>query len=192
MNTTLFHGELVRLVAPNPETDAEAAARWQRDAEFLRLVDSEPALPLSASQNKADMEARLARENSFSFVIRTLADDRPIGFAGLWVQWTHGDASMGIGLGEREYWGKGYGADAVRALLRYGFAELNLRRVSLGVFEYNPRAIRAYEKAGFVREGRTRQDARRDGRYWDSFWMGILREEWEGSAGGKSKVEGGK
>jgi len=179
MNTPLLHGQLVRLAALNPETDAEAVTRWQRDAEFLRLVDSEPAVPRSASQNKADMEARLARENNFSFVIRTLADDRPIGFVGLWVQWIHSDAWMGIGLGEREYWGKGYGADAVRVILRYGFAELNLHRISLGVFEYNPRAIRAYEKAGFVREGRTRQDARRDGRHWDSFWMGILREEWE-------------
>ena len=65
-------------------------------------------------------------------------------------------------------------------LLRYAFAELNLRRVSLSVFEYNPRAMRSYEKAGFVVEGRRRQALNRDGRRWDVIHMGILREEWEG------------
>lgn len=180
MNTPLFHGELVRLAAPDPETDAEALTRWQRDAEFLRLLDSETALPLPVAQNKTDMQAIVARESSLAFMIRTLSDDRVIGFVGLGrLLWTHGDAWLGIGLGEREYWGKGYGTDALRLILRYGFTELNLHRVSLGVFEYNPRAVRSYEKAGFVLEGRTRQDVRRDGRYWDSLWMGILREEWE-------------
>jgi len=180
MDTPLFHGELVRLAAPNPEADAEALSRWQRDAEFLRLLDSDAARPLPVAQNKTDMEAIVARESSFAFMIRTLADDRVIGFIGLGrPQWTHGDAWLGIGLGDREYWGKGCGTDALRVMLRFAFTELNLHRVSLGVFEYNPRAVRSYEKAGFVLEGRTRQDVRRDGRYWDSLWMGILREEWE-------------
>jgi RimJ/RimL family protein N-acetyltransferase len=62
--------------------------------------------------------------------------------------------------------------------LRYAFLELGLERVSLGVFEYNPRAVRSYEKAGFQLEGRTRLDTLRDGKRYDSLWMGILREEW--------------
>jgi len=57
--------------------------------------------------------------------------------------------------------------------------ELNLHRVSLDVFEYNPRAIRSYEKVGFKHEGRVRQALNRDGRRWDILYMGILREEWE-------------
>ena len=56
--------------------------------------------------------------------------------------------------------------------------EMNLRRVSLNVFEYNPRGIRSYEKAGFRHEGRQRQYLNRDGRRWDIVYMGILREEW--------------
>ncbi len=86
---------------------------------------------------------------------------------------------MGIGIGERDYWGRGYGTDAMQVLLRYAFDELNLHRVSLGVFEYNTRAIRAYEKAGFVVEGRGPQELHRDGRRWDMIFMGILREEWQ-------------
>jgi RimJ/RimL family protein N-acetyltransferase len=55
---------------------------------------------------------------------------------------------------------------------------LNLYRVSLDVFAYNLRAIRCYEKAGFVVEGRARQFLNRDGRRWDLIYMGILGEEW--------------
>ena len=85
---------------------------------------------------------------------------------------------MGIGLGEREYWGKGYGTDAMKIILRYAFTELNLRRVTLDVFEYNQRGVRSYEKAGFVVEGRERGLILREGRRWDVIYMGILREDW--------------
>jgi RimJ/RimL family protein N-acetyltransferase len=63
-------------------------------------------------------------------------------------------------------------------LLRFAFTEVNLRRVSLGVFEYNPRAIRTYEKTGFRHEGRVRQFLNKEGRRWDMLFMGIMREEW--------------
>ncbi len=85
---------------------------------------------------------------------------------------------MGIGLGERENWGKGYGTDAMKIILRYAFTELNLRRVTLDVFEYNQRGVRSYEKAGFVIEGRVRGMILREGRRWDVIFMGILREDW--------------
>ena len=63
-------------------------------------------------------------------------------------------------------------------LLRFAFTEVNLRRVTLAVFEYNPRAIRTYEKVGFRHEGRLRQFLNKEGRRWDMLFMGILREEW--------------
>jgi RimJ/RimL family protein N-acetyltransferase len=85
---------------------------------------------------------------------------------------------MGISVGDREYWGKGYGTDAVRLILQYGFIELNLRRISLGLHAYNERALKSYEKAGFKMEGRMRGEGWRDGVHYDSLWMGILREEW--------------
>jgi RimJ/RimL family protein N-acetyltransferase len=62
--------------------------------------------------------------------------------------------------------------------LRYAFLELGVQRVSLGLHEYNPRALRSYEKAGFQLEGRTRKDVLREGKRTDTLWMGILREEW--------------
>ena len=183
MNTALLQGELVRLVAANSETDADLFARWSRDAEYLRLEDSGVARPPSLKQIKEDIQTWLEHDkpSEYAFVIRTLADNHAIGTIGLdGIRWSNGDAFVGIGIGDRDYWGRGYGTDAMRAILRFAFMELNLRRVSLDVFEYNPRAIRSYEKAGFKHEGRLRQALNRDGRRWDMLFMGILREEWEG------------
>ncbi|MGA4721038.1 GNAT family N-acetyltransferase [Fictibacillus nanhaiensis] len=86
---------------------------------------------------------------------------------------------VGIGIGEKELWGKGYGTDALRALLHYLFNTMNLKRVQLDTWSGNARAIRAYEKCGFVVEGRLRNDAYIDGKYYDTIVMGVLREEFE-------------
>jgi len=180
--SALFQGELVRLAAPNPSADAEVLARWMHDSEYMRLLDLAPARLWSATHLKAEIEKSWEKDapDEFFFLIRALADDRLIGLIELdGIRWAHGDCWVGIGLGEREYWGKGYGTDAMRVILRYAFAELNLHRVSLSVFEYNSRAVRSYEKAGFAVEGRVRQFLQRDGRRWDMILMGILREEWE-------------
>ena len=92
--------------------------------------------------------------------------------------WSQRNAWIGIGLGEREYWGQGYGTDAMRVLLRFAFTELNLERVTLNVFAYNERAQRSYLKAGFTIEGRQRERLRRGNQRYDSISMGLLRDEW--------------
>jgi len=182
MHTRLFDGELVRLAAPNPETDAETVARWTRDSEYWRLMDSGPAGPRPAVRIKERLSAD-PKDSLFLFYVRALADDRLLGRIDVEVDyWPHGEGWVGIDIGDRAEWGKGYGTDAMRVMLRYVFTELNLHRVSLNVFAYNPRAIRSYEKAGFVVEGRRRQALNRDGRRRDIIHMGILREEWVASS----------
>jgi RimJ/RimL family protein N-acetyltransferase len=126
---------------------------------------------------------------SYFFSIRTLAEDKLIGELGLdVVSWPGRDAFVGLGIGETEYWSKGYGTDVMNVLLRFAFTEINLRRVTLSVFEYNPRAIRSYEKAGFRHEGRTRKVLNKEGKRWDVFYMGILREEWMGLDTSRSRA----
>ncbi|MBI5354656.1 MAG: GNAT family N-acetyltransferase [Chloroflexi bacterium] len=177
----LYRGSLVRLAFEPPEIMAKSFAKWDRDSEFRRLADSDPAQLWSEKKLKEFIE-RDSEKNStqnFPFSIRTLADDTYIGFVSLRVPaWSHGDAWIGIMVGERDYWGKGYGTDAMRLIVQYGFLELNLRRISLGLHAYNERALKSYEKVGFKLEGRVRGDGLRDGVRYDSLWMGILREEW--------------
>lgn len=182
MSKDLFRGELVRLVAEDADVVAEAIHRWSPDSEYHRLFDSDACRLWSKNRIQAWVEKDLLAERPdvYTFMIRTLEDDRLIGLVGMdGIQISNGDAFVGIGLGEREYWGKGYGTEAMRLMLRFAFHELNLRRVTLDVFEYNPRAVRSYEKAGFVIEGRMRGMLLREGKRWDLLYMGILREDWE-------------
>jgi RimJ/RimL family protein N-acetyltransferase len=88
---------------------------------------------------------------------------------------------LGIAIGDKEYWGRGYGREAVKLLLDYAFRVRNLRRVWLEVNAANERAIQAYTACGFVEEGRKREHVWLAGRYVDYVIMGVLREEWRAS-----------
>lgn len=177
----LFRGELVRFTMEESELRAKAEARWQRDSEFIRLSDSDPIRLHSEKAIKEWFEKQFEhgpQPERYSFCVRTLAEDKFIGFLGLWVNLIHREAWVGLGIGEREFWSKGYGTDMMKLCMQYVFTELCLERLSLGLHEYNPRALRSYQKCGFRLEGRTRQDMQREGKRYDSLWMGILREEW--------------
>ncbi|MBE0409253.1 MAG: GNAT family N-acetyltransferase [Anaerolineales bacterium] len=181
MNNELLTGDLVKLVAVNPAVDADRFSRWALDSEYSRLLDTDPARLWSAQKVKQWLEKSLEKEsgNEFTFMMNTLENEQTIGFIGLdGIRWNHGDAYVGIGIGEREFRGKGYGTDAMRVLLKYAFTELNLHRVSLNVFAYNSMAIRSYEKAGYVIEGKQREYLNREGKRWDMVFMGILKEDW--------------
>ena len=107
-----------------------------------------------------------------------------IGNAGLHqLDWIARSAEFGIFIGDKSFWNNGYGSAATRLMLKHGFETLNLNRISLQVYESNPRAIHVYEKVGFVHEGRLRQATFRNGRFIDILWMSILRSEWEANKG---------
>jgi RimJ/RimL family protein N-acetyltransferase len=178
----LFRGALVRLTSESAEDLARANTTWMRDSEFHRLADTQPMRLWSEKRQRESAEKGIERgpdDSYFRFGIRTLADDRLIGEIMLRVDWPRADGILGIAIGDREYWGKGFGTDATDALLRFAFHELNLRRVTLGTDSYNKRALRSYEKSGFRIEGTTRGEMRRERTRVNSIWMGILREEWQ-------------
>jgi RimJ/RimL family protein N-acetyltransferase len=182
MNPKLLTGELVHLTAEDSKFMAEKLSQWCRDSEYWRLMAGDPARLFSVKAIEKWFEESNEKDvlRSIYFGIRTLENERLIGEIGLdEINWIHRSSYVGISIGERHDWGKGYGTDAMRVMLRYAFAELNLHRVNLTVFDYNPRAIRSYQKAGFVEEGRSRQELHREGRRWDVIYMGILRSEWE-------------
>lgn len=167
-------GEKIRLRAIE-RSDIPAFVRWFNDPEvrkYLRMY-----MPLSQAQEERWFETQLQDQSSLIFGIETL-DGKLIGNIGLHnITWKDRNAYLGITIGEKNYWGQGYGADAITTLLNFAFTQMNLHRVFLTVYEYNQRAIRCYEKCGFKHEGRMRQAHFYDGKYYDELVMGILRDE---------------
>jgi RimJ/RimL family protein N-acetyltransferase len=95
-----------------------------------------------------------------------------------YVNWTNRTAEFGIYIGEKQYRNGGYGSDALRALLSYGFDTLNLNRIWCEVFSNND-AIQVYRHLGFKDEGTLRHHHYDEGKYWDSYMLGMLKSEWE-------------
>ncbi len=178
----ILKGELVRLSAVDHEELGKAYSIWNQDSELTRFLDARMVSLRSAKaiSDFFEKENKEASPVEHAFTIRALEDNRLLGDIGLYVinDWGPRDAFVGLGIGDRKDWGKGYGTDAMKIILRYAFTEINLRRVTLTVFEYNPRAIRSYEKTGFRHEGRLRGALLRDGKRWDMLYMGILCDDW--------------
>lgn len=184
MNHELLSSTRLRL-APLTVEDAAIIAPWEQDTEFLRLLDSSPARGRTVDQITRWIDADQKSANNFLFGIRLLDTDDLIGWLELdGIQWTHGTSGVGIGIGNRNYWGLGYGEEAMRLALRFAFHELNLHRLHLTVFSYNQRAIHLYEKLGFQYEGTYREHLERDGKRYDMLLYGLLRHEWQTQAPG--------
>src|SRR5258706_11033228 len=181
LSDNLFIGKLVRLTAQHYD-DREAMARWSNDVELNRLWDDSPVRPRAIDYYTDLGKGKDSDYRRFEFAIRPLGDDKLIGVTELSIMWVHQIAWLGMGIGEPEFRGKGYGTDALRLTVNYAFRELNVYRVSLSTYSYNTRAIHGYEKVGFVREGTIRGMVQRDGQRYDEIMMGLLRSEWEQQA----------
>ena len=178
MSNAYLMGQKVRLEPFNPETEMIFWEEWDCDSEFKRLLDDVPASMMSASIAKEHFEEN--QGDGALFMVHTLDDDKVIGFIELGgFDWAARNGWVGIGIGDRDYRGKGYGTEAMQLLLKYAFDNLNLHRVNLCVFSYNERAIRSYEKSGFRYEGTQREVIFKEDQRWDIIDMGILRGEWE-------------
>jgi RimJ/RimL family protein N-acetyltransferase len=88
------------------------------------------------------------------------------------------NCNIRIGLYDDKHFGKGYGTEAMALMVRYGFEMLNLHRISLDVFDFNPRAINVYEKLGFKQEGVQRDTLFYEGKYHNSILMSILEDDY--------------
>jgi RimJ/RimL family protein N-acetyltransferase len=175
----MIKGEKVRLRAIERE-DIPRFVQWLNDRELVRHLLR--YMPLSKAEEERWFERQLEDESSRVFAIET-REGVHIGNIGLdKTDWKNGHAELGLFIGEKEYWGQGYGSDAIMALLDFAFNEMNLHRVYLHVLAFNQRAIRCYEKCGFVLEGTERESIFREGRYHDQLLMGLLREEFNSRA----------
>ena len=173
-------GERVRLRGMEKE-DLPMFVRWFNDPEVRRNLDI--VQPLSMGQEEkwyADILNRPAEEHPLCIEIKQGEDWIFIGNLGF-LRIDHHDrsAEIGIAIGEKQYWNKGYGTEAMRLLVDHGFENLNFNRLYLHVYETNPSGKRSYEKAGFSVNGRLREARFLEGEYVDVFIMSILKSEWK-------------
>ena len=126
----LFEGKLVRLTQIERD-HLEAYKRWFRDYETQRLLSPDVIVPVTDEAEDAFYEDASKAKDWYIFSIKTLEDDQLIGNCSLHkIDNKNRSAELGILIGEKDYWGKGFGTDAVRVLLRFAFNEANLNRVS--------------------------------------------------------------
>jgi RimJ/RimL family protein N-acetyltransferase len=169
-------GTLVYL-RPREPGDAEMAHRWYEDA---RIASNMGDLPLSLAlrQHRYEASSTEPPTDTHPFVICRLEDDVAVGRTDLFdIDQRHGSACFGITI-DPELWSRGYGTDAVSALVDFAFGQLRLERVWLDTDIENARAQAAYAKAGFVREGVLRHSFYQDGRWSDDVRMAMIRDEW--------------
>lgn len=174
----ILHGETVRL-RPITEADAETMFASFGDEEGNRLTGTHGTFTLEQVQrhyarvgdadDRADYAIVLQSDPELLLGEVVLND----------IDWDNRQASFRIALVGPHVYGKGYGTQATRLIVQYGFEQLDLHRIELEVYDFNPRAQRVYEKAGFVREGARRDALLWDGKFQDAIMMSILRPEYE-------------
>ncbi|TAH50798.1 MAG: N-acetyltransferase [Chloroflexota bacterium] len=156
---------------------------FNNDPEVEIAGGGDPPIPQSLERLEAEFDENAkkgGRDGTF-FIIE--ADGRVIGQCALFgfddFRGVAHRCELGITIGDKEYWGKGYGREAISLLVDYAFTQWNVQRVGLQVLATNERAIRAYSAVGFIEEGRLRRYMWSNGNYVDGVCMSVLREEWQ-------------
>jgi RimJ/RimL family protein N-acetyltransferase len=175
---SVLTGELVRLRGLRDE-DLPQLTRWEADPATMTTLSNWVVPPSEASARERIAKWCANDKDGVGFAVETL-DDPPVLVGSIQLMGARAKdrcATLGIALG-RDHLGRGYGTDATRVLVAYGFREMGLHRIQLGVAPFNQAGIRAYEKAGFTEEGRHREAVWHDGRWYDEVLMSLLDHEW--------------
>jgi RimJ/RimL family protein N-acetyltransferase len=179
MEAIMFTGELVTL-GPIEHDYVPRYVEWLNDWAVRRFLAPNLPHPYTLQDEEEWFNRQRNERDARHFALLTRAEGKLIGNCGLHqIDWTNRNAIFGIFIGDRNYWDKGYGTDATRTLLRYAFEEAGLHRLELEVFDFNPRAIRTYEKCGFKLEGIRQQALYREGAWHAGHIMAILADEWK-------------
>lgn len=159
------------------KNDMEYIYKWFSDSEFLKYYDYYPPIPQTKEEVDKTIHDYENSKKSKVFAVRK--EGNIIGLAGYDdIVEENSVATLFIGIGEKEERGKGYGMEAMKLLLNFGFNELKLYRIQLNVLSFNEKAILLYEKCGFKKEGTYREFVLRDGKRYDLLLYGLLKNEW--------------
>jgi RimJ/RimL family protein N-acetyltransferase len=177
-----IEGERIRL-RPALLEDAARFVEWINDTEVRHLIGGQP-YQISLGQEEEFIRSKTTNdwEHGVFVVIEATDGAEPVAIGSIELRKLEAESrkgEIGMMVGDRAFWDRGYGTEALRTFCRWAFATLDLHRLELAVMDFNPRARRAYEKVGFAVEGRRREDTYLAGRYHDSIEMGLLRREFD-------------
>jgi RimJ/RimL family protein N-acetyltransferase len=171
------HGSVY--LRPAERTDVPRFVAWLTDARTTRTLATIAPMSLALEERWFDSLVERQGNDLWHFVICRSADDRPVGGIDLHaIDSVNGTAGLGIVIGDPSDTDQGYGTDAMRAIVRFGFGRLRLERIWLDVDADNDRARHVYERVGFVVEGVLRHAIFREGSHHDLVRMSLLRAEW--------------
>lgn len=177
----MYSGNLVKLRAYKEE-DIEKAVEFINDEEVKKLLDSNIPFPMTKWQEEEWVRSRKANSDlTYDFAIEDLKTGKYIGGCSInECDVKNRTCVIGIMIGDKEYWSKGYGSDALKVLTKFIFEEVNMNKIKLKVFSFNNRAISCYKKVGFKEEGILKKEVYRNGKYYDEILMAIFKSEFEG------------
>ncbi len=180
----MISGQHVRLRGVE-RTDLPNFQAWLNDPEVTEGLSLYLPLSMIDEEQWLDKASQLLpEEKPLAIELHDKGTWRLIGNCGfINLEWANRGAEVGLFIGDKSVWNKGYGTEVMQLLLKHGFETLNLHRIYLRVYATNPRAKRSYEKAGFVLEGTMREAVYRHGRYADIHIMSVLRSQWNAAEG---------
>ncbi len=168
-------GERV-ILRPLKVSDAERFVKWFNDPAVHRFLARRK---LKLKEERAWIRSIPKKKDQIHFAIDT-REGVHIGSVGLnEINRRDNYAVFCIVIGDKRYWSKGYGTEAMKLIVDHGFRRLKLHRIELDVYDYNARGIKLYRRLGFKMEGKKRERVFWKGKYYDEFQMGILRNEWK-------------
>ena len=162
-------------LSPMDLNDAEKYTEWLNDLEVTTNLGPVYGGILNVESEKEILKD-LSQKHNYSII--DIETNELIGNCGfLEIDNLNQTAETGIFVGNKNFWGKGYGTEAIGLLMGYGFTALNLHNILLKVFSFNERAIKCYEKVGFKIIGRRREALKRGNETFDVIYMDILPNE---------------
>jgi ribosomal-protein-alanine N-acetyltransferase len=180
MKTPFIVGEKIYLRGLEKKDLADNLFNWSNDSEVTYYMYT-GLKPSNLDMLEKEYDQLVHSDKDVVMAIVDKKTDAHIGNAGLYsINWLYRSAEFRIIIGEKKFWGKGYGTEATKLVIDYGFDKLNLNKLWLGVNADNAAAVKSYRNAGFVEEGVLRQEIYRNSKYYDAVRMSILREEFYG------------
>ncbi|SHI20324.1 GNAT family N-acetyltransferase [Sporanaerobacter acetigenes] len=173
----MYYGEKVCLRAYREE-DIPIATSFVNDEELKKFLVTNIPFPMTLWEEEEWVRSqKSSQDGSYNFAIEDIETKKYIGGCGIQeVNWLSRVATVGIMIGYKQYWGKGYGTDAMKVLMNFIFNNMNIRKIRLSTFSFNVRAKKCYEKCGFEVEGILKDEIFKDGKYYDEIIMSVFNK----------------